>query len=96
MTGVAQVSAGISGKYPCLVIGGGIIGSSVARELASRGRGPVVVLDKEPELGLHASGRNSATAACSTAGSTSSPARSRPAWRWRATGSRASSAPSTA
>ena len=46
-------------KYDFLIIGGGIIGSSVARELAMRGMGPVAVLDKEQELGLHSSGRNS-------------------------------------
>jgi L-2-hydroxyglutarate oxidase len=43
-----------------LVIGGGIIGVSIAREL--RGRHPeakVCVLEKEAALGLHASGRNS-------------------------------------
>src|SRR6478609_8520463 len=43
-----------------LVIGGGVIGISIAREL--RARFPdcsVTVLEKEPESGLHASGRNS-------------------------------------
>jgi len=43
-----------------LVIGGGIIGVSIAREI--RRRHPdagVCVLEKEPECGLHASGRNS-------------------------------------
>ena len=43
-----------------LVIGGGVIGLSVARELKRRERGSrVVVLDKEPQLATHASGRNS-------------------------------------
>ncbi len=42
-----------------IIIGGGIIGASIAREIASRGLGSVAVLDKEPQLGLHASGRNS-------------------------------------
>jgi len=42
-----------------VIIGGGIVGSSIARELAMRGLGQVTVLEKEPELGLHASGRNS-------------------------------------
>jgi (S)-2-hydroxyglutarate dehydrogenase len=41
-----------------LVIGGGIVGLSIARELRRRGAA-VVLIDKEPELGLHASGRNS-------------------------------------
>lgn len=43
-----------------LVIGGGIVGTSIARELKSRfGDARIVVIDKEPELGRHASGRNS-------------------------------------
>ena len=42
-----------------LVVGGGIIGLTVARELLLAGRREVVVLEKEPELGKHASGRNS-------------------------------------
>ncbi len=42
-----------------LIVGGGIIGLTVARELLARGREDVVVLEKEPELGRHASGRNS-------------------------------------
>jgi L-2-hydroxyglutarate oxidase LhgO len=43
-----------------LVIGGGIIGVSIARELRATYPGStVVVLEKESDLGLHASGRNS-------------------------------------
>jgi L-2-hydroxyglutarate oxidase LhgO len=42
-----------------LVIGGGIIGLTIARELVRAGRRDVVVLEKEAELGKHASGRNS-------------------------------------
>ena len=43
-----------------LIIGGGIIGVSVARELRRvHSKASVVVLEKEPRLGLHASGRNS-------------------------------------
>jgi L-2-hydroxyglutarate oxidase LhgO len=43
-----------------LVIGGGEIGLSVAREIKRRHRGArVLVIDKEPRLGAHASGRNS-------------------------------------
>jgi L-2-hydroxyglutarate oxidase LhgO len=42
-----------------VVVGGGIIGLTVARELLLAGRREVVVLEKEPELGKHASGRNS-------------------------------------
>ncbi len=43
-----------------LVIGGGIVGISIARELRQRfSDARIVVLEKEPELGRHASGRNS-------------------------------------
>jgi L-2-hydroxyglutarate oxidase LhgO len=49
-----------SPTYDFLVIGGGIIGVSVARELRRTHPGAsVVVLEKEAKLGLHASGRNS-------------------------------------
>ena len=48
-------------SYPdFLVIGGGVIGLSVARELKRRERGArVVVIEKERACGMHASGRNS-------------------------------------
>jgi (S)-2-hydroxyglutarate dehydrogenase len=42
-----------------LVVGGGIIGLTIARALQLAGRRDVVVLEKEPDLGRHASGRNS-------------------------------------
>jgi len=42
-----------------LIVGGGIIGLTLARELLAAGRENVVVLEKEPALGRHASGRNS-------------------------------------
>jgi L-2-hydroxyglutarate oxidase len=43
-----------------LVVGGGVIGLSVARELRCRYQGAsVIVIDKEAEPGCHASGRNS-------------------------------------
>jgi len=42
-----------------VIIGAGIIGCAVARELAKRGCGRVTVLEKESRLGEHASGRNS-------------------------------------
>src|SRR3989338_337835 len=44
-------------KY--LIIGAGIIGTTIARELAIQKKGEIVVLEKEPSAGLHASGRNS-------------------------------------
>ena len=43
-----------------LVIGGGVIGLNLARELRRKFPGErVTLIEKEPELGLHASGRNS-------------------------------------
>jgi L-2-hydroxyglutarate oxidase LhgO len=42
-----------------VIVGGGIVGLSLAREIAARGIGEVLVLEKEDELGRHASGRNS-------------------------------------
>ena len=42
-----------------LIVGGGVVGLTLARELVARGRENVVVLEKEPALGRHASGRNS-------------------------------------
>ncbi len=44
---------------PIVVIGSGIIGSAIARELSMRTKEAVVVLEKENTFGLHASGRNS-------------------------------------
>src|SRR5437016_9979776 len=43
-----------------LIIGGGVVGISIARELKARNPGAkIVLLEKEPDCGLHASGRNS-------------------------------------
>jgi L-2-hydroxyglutarate oxidase len=42
-----------------LIVGAGITGLTIARELIQRGVGDIVILEKEPALGLHASGRNS-------------------------------------
>ena len=43
-----------------LIIGGGIVGLSIARELKKNHRiDKVIVIEKEPTLGRHASGRNS-------------------------------------
>ena len=47
-------------KTDFLVIGGGILGISVARELKKRFKDcGVILLEKENELALHGSGRNS-------------------------------------
>jgi (S)-2-hydroxyglutarate dehydrogenase len=42
-----------------VIVGGGIVGLTIARELVLSGRSDVVVLEKEDALGRHASGRNS-------------------------------------
>lgn len=43
-----------------LVIGGGVVGPSIARELGREfADSAVTLIEKEPQLGLHASGRNS-------------------------------------
>jgi (S)-2-hydroxyglutarate dehydrogenase len=50
----------MSTRADFLIIGGGIIGLSVAREIKKRfSSATVIVLEKEAALGLHASGRNS-------------------------------------
>ena len=46
-------------KAEILIVGAGIIGLTIARELVSTGHGDIVIIEKEPELGVHASGRNS-------------------------------------
>jgi L-2-hydroxyglutarate oxidase len=46
--------------YDTIIIGGGIVGLAIARELLSRDpKGRIAIFEKEPELGKHASGRNS-------------------------------------
>lgn len=51
----------MSGRTQCqtLIVGAGITGLTIARELAQRGHEDILVLDKESDLGAHASGRNS-------------------------------------
>ena len=46
-------------KCDILIVGAGIVGLTLARELVIQGAEEVVILEKEPELGEHASGRNS-------------------------------------
>lgn len=46
-------------NYDFVVVGAGIVGLTLARELAGRNAGRILVLEKEPALGQHASGRNS-------------------------------------
>jgi len=42
-----------------LIIGGGIVGLTLARELIQQGRDRILIIEKESQLGMHASGRNS-------------------------------------
>jgi L-2-hydroxyglutarate oxidase LhgO len=42
-----------------LICGAGIVGLTVARDLVAAGFDDILVIDKEPEAGRHASGRNS-------------------------------------
>jgi (S)-2-hydroxyglutarate dehydrogenase len=46
-------------NYDFLIVGGGIVGLTVALEIARRRMGSVAVLEKETALGMHSSGRNS-------------------------------------
>ena len=45
-------------QLDCVVIGAGVVGLAVGRSLAQAGR-EVVVLEAEPEIGMHSSSRNS-------------------------------------
>lgn len=46
-------------KTEILITGAGVIGMTLARALVKKGADNIVILEKEPELGRHASGRNS-------------------------------------
>jgi len=46
-------------KYSIVICGAGIVGLTLARELLRRGAADILVLEKESQLGKHASGRNS-------------------------------------
>lgn len=46
-------------KATVLICGGGIIGLTIARELLKQGCENIIIIEKENELGKHASGRNS-------------------------------------
>ena len=45
-------------QLDCVVVGAGVVGLAVGRSLAQSGR-EVVVLEAEPEIGMHTSSRNS-------------------------------------
>ena len=43
-----------------VIVGAGIVGLAISRELKARDSGQkILILEKEPELGRHSSGRNS-------------------------------------
>jgi len=46
-------------KTEILIVGAGIVGLTLARELVARNCEDITIIEKEPKLGLHASGRNS-------------------------------------
>ena len=46
-------------KTEILIVGAGIVGLTLARELVARNCEDIVIIEKESKLGLHASGRNS-------------------------------------
>ncbi len=49
----------MSSSVDILIIGGGIVGLTLARELLNQGCDNILIIEKESELGMHASGRNS-------------------------------------
>jgi L-2-hydroxyglutarate oxidase LhgO len=46
-------------SYDFVIIGAGVVGLTLARELVKRGHTKICVLEKEPVIGVHSSGRNS-------------------------------------
>ena len=49
-------------NYSCdfLIVGGGVVGLTIAHQLLERNiSSKIIIIDKEPNLGLHSSGRNS-------------------------------------
>lgn len=46
-------------RYDIVIVGAGIVGLTLARELALKKSGRILVLEKEAQVGMHASGRNS-------------------------------------
>jgi len=54
-------ASALAGKnhFEFIIIGAGILGLTVARSLLNRGFNDILILEKEAELGMHTSGRNS-------------------------------------
>lgn len=59
MSALTGARDGVRKDCQVLVIGAGITGLMIARELVRRGADSIVILEKEPGVGVHASGRNS-------------------------------------
>ena len=74
-------------SYDVVIIGGGVVGSAIAREL-SRYKLRIAVLEKESDVCTQTSRRNTGS---STPGSSIRPAPSRPSAPWRQPGVRPSS-----
>ncbi len=55
----AEDLPGAGSRDQVLVVGGGIVGLAVARELTRRTGRPVTVVEKEPDVGRHQTGHNS-------------------------------------
>jgi L-2-hydroxyglutarate oxidase LhgO len=53
------MKGGLPERADILIVGAGIVGVTLARELVRRGAENILILEKEPEPGCHASGRNS-------------------------------------
>ncbi len=49
----------MSQSYDYIIVGAGVVGLTLARELSESKAGRILVLEKEPHVGQHASGRNS-------------------------------------
>ena len=45
-------------RLDCVIAGAGVVGLAIARSLAKSGR-EVLVLESEPQIGMHSSSRNS-------------------------------------
>ena len=47
-------------KYDFIIVGGGIVGLTIANELINTNpKSKIAIIEKEKEIGLHSSGRNS-------------------------------------
>ena len=47
------------GRFNVTIVGAGVVGVTIGRELQRRGVKRILILEKEPDLGRHSSGRNS-------------------------------------